>query len=230
MHWRRFLSRSRRDAEVAKDIQFYLESETEDNIARGMREDLAREHARQKLGNTTLIREEVYRMNGAGLFETIWQDALYGLRQLRRNIGFTVVAAITLALGIGANTAIFSVVNGVLLRSLPYRDPDRLAWVTQSLPGVRGAAASLVLPMMGFPKTPVQLVDQPLQALNQRPLAARCDHRLFSHLRSSTEAREGFFGARCRRCSILPRSSMKASPGCSGRRIRMAWTRSAGTF
>ena len=70
-------------------------------------------------------------MNGRGFVDVLWQDAIYGLRQLRRNAGFTVVAAITLALAIGANTAIFSVVNQVLLRPLPYRDAGRLAWITE---------------------------------------------------------------------------------------------------
>ena len=131
MSWRRFFHRARRDAELAHDIEFHLEAETEDNIARGMPADVAREHARRKFGNTTLIREEVHRMNGLPFFETLWQDGLYGLRQLRRSAGFTAVTTITLALGIGATTAIFSVVNMVLLRPLPYRDAGRLAWVTE---------------------------------------------------------------------------------------------------
>jgi putative ABC transport system permease protein len=131
MIWRRFFHRARRDAELARDIEFHLEAETDDNIARGMPADVAREHARSKFGNTALIREEVHRMNGLPFFETLWQDGLYGLRQLRRSAGFTAVTTITLALGIGATTAIFSVVNMVLLRPLPYRDAGRLAWVTE---------------------------------------------------------------------------------------------------
>src|ERR1700728_4863519 len=131
MRWRRYFHRARRDAELAKDIQFYLDAETEDNVARGMHPDLAVERARRKFGNTTLIREDVYRMNGPLFFETLWQDGLYGLRQLRRSASFTAVATITLALGIGATTSIFSVVNSVLRRPLPYRDPGGLVWVTE---------------------------------------------------------------------------------------------------
>src|SRR6266542_1536347 len=106
MGWRRLFHRDRRDAELAKDIQFYLDAETEDNLARGMPIDIARRRALTKFGNTTLVREEVYRMNSLPFFETLWQDGLHGMRQLRRSASFTAVAAITLALTALALTAV----------------------------------------------------------------------------------------------------------------------------
>jgi predicted permease len=126
MSWTRFFRRRFWDEERARELEAYLETETDENIARGMSPEEARYAARRKLGNTTLIREEIYHMNSLGWLETLWQDVRYGLRQLKRNPGFTVVVVITLALGIGANSAVFSILNGLFFRALPVPEPERV--------------------------------------------------------------------------------------------------------
>jgi putative ABC transport system permease protein len=137
MPWTRFFRRARWNEERERELQTYLEIETEENIARGMTPEDARYAARRKLGNPTQIREEIYRMNSLTFIESLWQDVRCGLRMLPKNAGFATVAILTLALGIGANTAIFSVIHGVLLSPLPYNDPDHIVLVLESNP-IRG--------------------------------------------------------------------------------------------
>ena len=126
MSWMRFLQRRRWDDERARELAAYLDEEIADNVARGMTPGDARAAAHRKLGNATLIREEIYEMNTIGFLETIWQDFRYGARILRRNPTFAVVAILTLALGTGANAAIFQLVDAVRLRTLPVRNPQEL--------------------------------------------------------------------------------------------------------
>src|SRR4249920_4228839 len=131
----RFLRKRHWDEERARELEAYLEIETAENIARGMSAEEAAAAAHRKLGNATLVREEIYRMNSLGWIETIWQDVRYGARMLRKNPGFTIIAVLTLALGIGANTAIFSMVDWLVFQKLPVADPKTLTYLGMAFPG-----------------------------------------------------------------------------------------------
>src|SRR5215475_6070507 len=115
--------------DIEEELRVHVEMETETNIERGMAQDEARAAAMKSFGAMGRNTERGYDIRGAGWLETLWQDMRYGTRTLLKNPGFTTIAVLTLALGIGANTAIFSLVQAVILRPLPFPEAGRLAQV-----------------------------------------------------------------------------------------------------
>ena len=120
--------------DIDEEMRCHLEMEVEANVGRGMPPAEARRAALKSFGNFDSVRQRAWEVRGGGMLETFFQDLRYGARVLARNPAFTAVAVLTLALGIGANTAIFSVVDQLLLRPLPYPGADRIVMLWEVAP------------------------------------------------------------------------------------------------
>src|ERR1700733_13923747 len=155
--WRQF-SRSLRtltnrrlaDQDVADEVESYLAQAAEELEANGMTPDDARRAVRLHLGNATTAREQVRSYGWENVVSACVSDLRYAARRLRYNPGFTAVCVLTLAVGIGANSAIFSVINGILLKPLPYHNPEELIDLLHPAPGVNFPDANPA-PFLYFP-------------------------------------------------------------------------------
>jgi predicted permease len=131
MNW---FSRNKREQELSEEVRDHINRQTEANIGEGMSAGEAQRQAVLQFGGAEAVKEDCREQSRGFWLETLWSDVRYGVRMMARSPGFTLVAILTLALGIGANTAIFSVVNGVLLNPLPFPHPEELVSLSESKP------------------------------------------------------------------------------------------------
>src|SRR5579864_2961914 len=126
------LRKNKLEDQLDDELRFHIEMRTREYIAEGLAPEEARYRARRMFGNQTLLKERTREMDTFGWLETIWQDLRYALQMLRTSRGFTAAVVVSIALGIAANTTVFSIVNGLLLSALPVTEPQRLLSFNQS--------------------------------------------------------------------------------------------------
>jgi putative ABC transport system permease protein len=161
MSFKRFWKRHQRDDDFAREIEAYLEHEIDRNLERGLSPHEARAAAIRKFGNITSYKEKVHDMNTVQLLDSFLQDMRHGIRWLALNPAFSLVAVISLALGIGANTAIFQLIDAVRIRTLPVPEASQLAEVRLAPPRARSGNFTGRRPELTFP------IWQQLQARQQ---------------------------------------------------------------
>jgi predicted permease len=122
----RYWRRADEDAELAREIEAHIAHQIDENVARGMTEEEARRRALVKFGSARNVGEDVWRWNTIGLLDDLWRDVRYVVRTLRRAPGFALAVILVMALGIGSVTAMFTIVRSVLLKPLPFKEPERL--------------------------------------------------------------------------------------------------------
>jgi predicted permease len=135
---RKLTNHNSSDQEISEEVQHFLDESTAEFASRGFTPEEARRAAKIQMGSMISVKEEIRSYGWENIVDTFFADIRYGLRQLRRNPGFTAITILTLALGIGANTAVFSVVNSVLLKPLPYPKSEELVALHQEAPGAAG--------------------------------------------------------------------------------------------
>jgi predicted permease len=190
--------------ELDEELRFYMENQTEVYVAQGMSPEEARAATLREFGGVEQAKEQCRDARGVSLIEELWQDLRYGARTLLKKPGFTAVAVITLALGIGANSAIFSVVNSILLRTLPYKEPQRLMMVWTRITQLESTSGQTQ-----FANSATDFIEWRNQNQSFEQIAAFCNH----NFNLSGGGEPEFLGGVGASASLLPLLGVEAKLG-----------------